>query len=176
MFRPVLIAILSLSTTAICRANASGYPHWSKVDFTEQTHLGILRVQLEATVVDGRRILSKLNIWMNGHPLHVPLPPRLEIEDPQLHNVQAVYTASTTCIDDDCPRVSDYPVWLMISFGKQFHRHDHDPQGTPDCEDSTLSLDVFEREIGEIREMICGETSEDTVVLYEPPAAPEPRR
>jgi hypothetical protein len=176
MIRAVLTIALLLSAASVSHASAAGWPHWSKVDFTEQTHQGILRVQLEAAVVDGRRILSKLNIWMNGRPLRVPLPARIEIEDPQLHNVEAIYTASITCLDDECPRASDYPVWLKINFGKKIHRDEDDPKGTPDCEDSTLVLDVFEREVGTIQETICGETSEDTVTLYEPPATPNPKQ
>jgi hypothetical protein len=171
IFRTVLATMLCLSTPAFCHASATGHPHWSKVDFTEETNQGTVRVQMEASVVDGRRVLSKLNIWVNGHSLPIPSHVDLRVNDPQLHNVEAVYTASITCIDDDCPSALDYPVWLMINFGERFRR-DADEQGVPGCEDSTIFIDVFTRRIGTIKEVNCGETSEITKILYEPQEAP----
>ena len=167
MLRAILITTFCLSAATLCFASAAGRPHWSKLDFTEQTHQGTLRVQMEASVIDGRRVLSKLNIWVNGHSLRIPSQVDLEVDDSQLHNVEAVYTASIACIDDDCPSASDYPVWLMINFGERFHR-DPNEKGAPTCEDSTIFVDVFSRRIGTIKEVICGEACEVTKILYEP--------
>ena len=145
VIREILTTMVCLSAGSACLAGAAGRPHWSKVDLTEVTHQGLVRVQMEATVVRGRRVLSKLNVWVNGEPLRMPANVNLRVENPQLHNVEVVYTASTTCIDDDCPRASDYPVWLMINFGETFHRDPHDKQA-PTCEDSTLVIKVVPSE------------------------------
>lgn len=174
MLREVLAAAACLLAGSTCLASAAGKPHWSKVDLTEATHLGEMRVQMEAKVVGKRRYLSKLNVWMNGTQLRIPSRVNLKVEDPQLHNVEVIYTASITCIDDDCPRAGDYPVWLMINFGPTFRR-DSDDKKSPTCEESTLFIDVFADRIGEIERVDCKEESEVRKNIYDP-GSPAPAK
>jgi hypothetical protein len=158
-FAFVLATTLACVTIpAVCGADAAGKPHWSRVDFTESTHLGPMRVLITTTGKPQDRRIDRIRIWSNGHELRVPGGDALHVANPVLDEVSLGYTASYTCLDDNCPDIRTWPADLIIPFGEMIDWPGGERPVSNSCDQSFLAIDVLADRVSKVSINQCNPT------------------
>ena len=161
------IAGLLVATGASAALAAYGRPHWSFLEFVEETQVGQVKVRL---AVDTRKTpakLTRLDVWVNGRALKIPRNVVHFPSDPHLDEVSLWRLGSVLCIDGEDCKV-DYPVELHIPYGERHVRDD----GDEDCETSQLNIDFQSQYVESVSYYLCEENDSGTwQELYRRPSA-----
>ena len=143
MMRRVLAIALATVTLAPPAFAAYGLPHWSFLEFVENTQIGAVRVKVELDTKASPRQVTTFEIRVDGKKLSIPREVMLFIKDPRLDEVSLQRVASVTCIGDECPWPDSYPAELHIPYGREFYREAGDER----CTTSEMSIEFFAEEI-----------------------------
>jgi len=146
----------------LCAANAAGRPHWSRVDFTESTHLGPVRVMVTTTGAATERRIDRIRIWANGHELRVPGAAGVHVMNPDLHEASLTYTASYICLDDACPDIRTWSAPLIIPFGDEVRWEGRERPVSNSCDQSFLAIDILADRVSKVAIYECGPTGTDS--------------
>jgi hypothetical protein len=161
------IAGLLFATCASAALAAYGRPHWSYLEFVEETQVGRVSVRLVVDPQKSPARFSRLEIRVGGRQLKIPREVVVFATDPHLDEVSLWRLGSVVCMDgEDCKM--DYPVELHIPYGE---RH---PRDTLDdaCETSELFIYFQSQYVESASYYVCEEIDKGTWQdLYRRPAA-----
>jgi len=158
-------ATLTMSAVlpAICFASAAGAADWSKADFSAFTTLGIVQVKLSTEGNGSDQRLDQIKIVVDGKALHIPRGVDLRIQKPHLNSVAVITTRTITCIDDNCPDITGWPISLDLPFGDYAGLHDQESE----CDFSLLRVDIEADGIAAITTWECVNGRQIEHPLYE---------
>jgi hypothetical protein len=160
-------ALICASLPVICVASAAGKPHWSRIDFTESTHLGPMRFVITTVGEPKERRIERIRVWSNARELRVPMSDDMRVTNPSLHDIDVSYTASYSCFEDECPDIRSWPVTLFIPFGETIHWGEGQRPSSNSCDQSWLTIDVLADRVTEIDLWECTGTTAPVKILYE---------
>ena len=159
--RMTVMFALCAALPSIGVPSAMGAALWSKVEFSAYTTLGMVDMKLSTTNGDDGFRLDQLKINVDGKLLRIPAGVDLHVQKPQLNAVEVTTTRSITCLEDECPDPTGWPVWLDIPFGEYAGSRDGG-----ECERSLLRIDLETEGITSITLWLCEEGKQVERVLY----------